>query len=94
MSAKSLVRIFLILLKRAYRYAVSLGKLGTLVTSGLTSSQYTDPVRHTHNRQVGRSVTQHKHQAFFRMKRIVDNRPMRILHLESPQLPITFPFET
>ena len=29
--------------------------------SGLTSSQYTEPVRHTHSRQVGRSATQSQH---------------------------------
>lgn len=55
MSAKSLLVILAILLKRAYRYVVSLGSAGTEVKSGVTSSQYTEPVRHTHSKQVGSS---------------------------------------
>ncbi|TNN48758.1 hypothetical protein EYF80_041062 [Liparis tanakae] len=49
MSTKSWCRILLILLKRAY-------SAGTDDISGVTSSQYTDPLRHTHRRQVGISA--------------------------------------
>lgn len=58
MSAKSLVLIFSIMLKRAYRYAVSFGSVGTVTMAGRTSSQYTEPVRHTHSKHVGRSAAQ------------------------------------
>lgn len=68
MSAKSLVLIFSIMLKRAYRYAVSFGSVGTVDIAGSTSSQYTEPVRHTHSRHVGRSATHTKVRVFSRIE--------------------------
>lgn len=53
MSAKSETAILFILLNRAYRYAVSFGSGGTASIS--ISSQYTDPLKHTQSRQVGKS---------------------------------------
>lgn len=93
-SPKSFFLIFLIMLKRAYRYPVSLGRGGTVTMSGLTSSQYTDLDRQTHSRQVGSSTTQ-KDQSQLEGKgfcRGSDNNPVQSQH-GPERLSLTSPSE-